>query len=375
MKVLNGWRQLVCTALLAGCSQASWASEFHDPDDGAFDVSDFLLNHKGALPVPTVITEPAVGYGGGLMLMYFDQSIAESAAESIKESGRPQPPNITGLGGMMTENGTWGAGAVHFHTWDGDRYRYLGAVGKGSFNLDFYDRKNQPHSYTLDGTALVQQLLARIGDSHWYAGARYVYFSGTSQFKGKYAEAAGLEPQDRRIGKGGLVVDYESRDNFFFPKSGSYAELQAQAARGWLGSTQDFETYDAKGYHWMPLSKAWVLGARVQGQAARGDVPFYALPYVDLRGVSRGRYQDETTLVGELEARWDISSRWSLLAFGGAGKAWGKWNDYGEAANVYSYGAGFRYLIARKLGLAVGMDIARGPDEGAFYFQVGSAWR
>ena len=37
-------------------------------------------------------------------------------------------------------------------------------------------------------------------------------------------------------------------------------------------------------------------------------------------------------------------------------------------------GGGFRYLVARRLGLKAGIDIARGPEEWAFYIQVGSAW-
>jgi hypothetical protein len=37
--------------------------------------------------------------------------------------------------------------------------------------------------------------------------------------------------------------------------------------------------------------------------------------------------------------------------------------------------AGFRYLIARRLGIYMGIDIARGPEETAFYIQAGSAWR
>jgi hypothetical protein len=31
--------------------------------------------------------------------------------------------------------------------------------------------------------------------------------------------------------------------------------------------------------------------------------------------------------------------------------------------------------IARKLGLDVGIDWARGPDDNAYYLQVGTAWR
>ena len=38
-------------------------------------------------------------------------------------------------------------------------------------------------------------------------------------------------------------------------------------------------------------------------------------------------------------------------------------------------GLGIRYFLARHLGLRVGIDIARGPDETAFYITVGNAWR
>ena len=44
---------------------------FRDPEDNAFDMSSFLLEHRGLLPVPVIITEPAIGYGGGAALLYF----------------------------------------------------------------------------------------------------------------------------------------------------------------------------------------------------------------------------------------------------------------------------------------------------------------
>ena len=40
---------------------------------------------------------------------------------------------------------------------------------------------------------------------------------------------------------------------------------------------------------------------------------------------------------------------------------------------LQTIGGGFRYLIARRLGLKTGIDIPRGPEEWAFYLQVGSA--
>ncbi|WP_432260316.1 BamA/TamA family outer membrane protein [Cupriavidus sp. TMH.W2] len=347
---------------------------FFDPEDGMLDMSDFLLNHKGALPVPVVITEPAIGYGGGLGLMFFSESMAEAAA-SAKASGKgPAPPNITMLGGAYTENGTWGAGVAHFHTWDGDRYRYLGAIGKVDANLDYFGLLNKPRAYELRGVALVQQLLVRIADTRWYVGPRYVYFDSTATFKFGDAGELGSFNRSQRIGKGGLVVDYDSRDNIFYPSRGSYAELEAQFARGGFGSTQSFNMYNARGFTWLPLARTVILGLRADTKFSTGDVPFYAQPFVDLRGVQKGRYQDRNALAAEMELRWDVTPRWSLLGFTGVGKAYGRWHDFSDASTIYSIGTGFRYIIARKLGVSIGMDVAHSKGQNAFYIQVGSAW-
>ena len=78
--------------------QPAWAlpEKFTDKEDGSFDLSDYLLLHRGALPVPIVITEPAVGYGGGLALAYFSQSFAEQA-EKARAAGEPAGEPATSI--------------------------------------------------------------------------------------------------------------------------------------------------------------------------------------------------------------------------------------------------------------------------------------
>ena len=62
------------------------------------------------------------------------------------------------------------------------------------------------------------------------------------------------------------------------------------------------------------------------------------------------------------------------MLYSGAGKAFDAWSDFGSADFVYSYGTGFRYLIARKFKLRMGIDIAKGPEEFAYYIVFGSNW-
>ena len=119
------------------------------------------------------------------------------------------------------------------------------------------------------------------------------------------------------------------------------------------------------------------LDSLIDPSITGGRVPFYALPYIVQRGIPAMRYQGENTLVGEVEVRWNLTRRWALLVFGGGGKAYGEFIPFDEARAVGGAGAGFRYLIARKLGMWAGIDLAQGTgsDETDIYFQVGSAWR
>jgi len=86
------------------------------------------------------------------------------------------------------------------------------------------------------------------------------------------------------------------------------------------------------------------------------------------------RYQGETVGVAEAELRWNFTPRWSVVGFGGAGRFTDISGDE-PASNVYSKGAGIRYFIARRFGAHVGFDIAKGPEDTAFYLQFGHPWR
>jgi hypothetical protein len=161
-------------------------------------------------------------------------------------------------------------------------------------------------------------------------------------------------------------LEHDSRDNFFTPSRGWKGFLEAMFYSPDFGSDEEYETYRAHFFGYLPLSEKFVLGGRLDMRAARGDAPFYQLPYIELRGIPALRYQGDETAVVEAELRWNVTPRWAIVAFAGTGHA-------EESASAW--GAGFRYLIARRLGIYMGVDIARGPEETAFYIQAGSAWR
>lgn len=362
--------------LFAAFPAEALPDRFVDDEDGKLDLSEHLLEHKGMLPVPIVITEPAVGYGGGLAGLFFDQPLGEALQTSLDEGGRPVPPNITAVAAFKTNNGTWGGLAGHRHTWKQDQYRYGGGIGKASINLDYYGLLGRPRQYNLDGIGIFQQFLARAGDSSWLYGARYVLLEINARFGQGWPEELGPEPQkDIGIGRLSFILDSDTRNNIFSPTKGHFVEAELVEANPNLGGNSDYQQFNIRGFNWQPLGDELVLGLRGDLQTSSGDIPFFAQPYVNLRGVQAARYQDKNAAVVEAELWWMFNPRWSVLGFGGSGRAWGRRVDFGDAENINAGGVGFRYLLARQLGLHAGLDVAWGPDGNAFYIQVGSPWR
>jgi len=363
----------------------AWAEDdkklFRDPQDGAFDASEFLLDRKGFLPVPIVITEPAVGYGAGAALLFFRESFREREAY-VKPGERLTPPDIYLAAFAATENGTRVMGGGGLVTFDQDRWRWRGFVGAPDVNLEFYGVGGQTGTgdrkvaYNVDGVISSQQAMRRLGETNNWIVARWIYLDLDATFDASRPQPI-LPPAARAVKSSGLggSIEHDSRDNFFTASGGWKGSLEAIFYSPDWGSDNKYETYRAQAFGYVPLSEKFVLGGRIDGRTSRGDVPFYQLPFVELRGVPVARYQDQSTGVLDTELRWNVTPRWALIGFVGAGRAWGTKRTFSEAGIVTAGGVGFRYLVARRLGLYAGLDLAKGPEDTAVYIQAGSAWR
>jgi hypothetical protein len=352
--------------LIAAPAAAGWLDGYVDPEDGKFDMSDWLLEQHGWLPVPTLITEPAVGYGLALAGVNFQ-------LPQGSEAGGSRTPTIAAVAGAYTESDTWGAAAAYFGPWKGDRMRYVGAAGYFDANVDFYLR-NRPIGYNFSGWGLVQQITFRIGDSAFLVGPRYLLISADVGL----ADPLGLPGIDPHVefSNAGLaaVGVFDNTNNILSPTRGYKANLVVMRYDTSFGGDYDYWQMDTELDSYFPLHHGWFYGFKVEGSVTDGDVPFWSLPFVDLRGVPWLRYQGESAASFETELRWEFVPRWSVLAFAGVGQSWQGDTILGSDETAVSGGAGFRYLLARKLGLLSGVDVARGPEEWAFYIQVGQAW-
>ena len=110
-----------------------------------------------------------------------------------------------------------------------------------------------------------------------------------------------------------MAIEHDSRDNIFTPNRGWIGAAEATFYDPRLGSDNDFQ---AIAVTCSPTARRRGRSARAaDGRAARGDVPFYMLPFIDMRGIPAARFQDDNVAVLEAEVRYDMTERWSLVGF------------------------------------------------------------
>lgn len=342
-----------------------------DSLDHAYDISDFLLNKKGFLLVPSIITEPAVGYGALAAAVYFHSSYADKKA----------PPSMSGIAGGGTQNGTWFAGAFHLGYWKKDHIRYMGALARMNVNIGFYPSGNLGQTGTesvelnMDSWLIVQQLRFRIAETNLFAGGRYIYFNTDNTFEIPIdiPEFEGSE-MSSTLSEASVLFNYDTRNNIFSPTKGVLLELSGTYSDTWMGGDDLYGRINTRIIGYVPASKKAVLGVRQENAFTVGNVPFYARPIVVLRGAPLMKYQNNNTTVMEAEFDWNVYKRWSVVGFTGMGNAFSSFEDFNKGKSVASIGTGFRYLLARKFGMQMGMDFAQSTDDFAFYFVIGTSW-
>lgn len=344
------------------------------PEDGWPDISEFLDKKYGFLPIVMPITEPAVGYGAAGGLAFVSSPLGTARAGL----GRP---NVTFAGGMGTANGSWGVAGGDMRYWLHDHLQTLAGLVYASVNLDFHGigktdaLVNNPLRYNLEPKGALGQAKYRFGDSLVWAGLRYMFSSTEVAFDAPDT-TPNLPDYDGTSRMAGLTAlgAFDNRNNIFTPTQGTFVEATFGVFAPWLGGDDSFERVDLAAIQYLTLPQRIYLGVRGDVSATFADAPFYARPFIDLRGVPMMRYQGEEMAELEFEIRWQFWKRLSAVGFVGGGGAWTQLERFDSAQGVASGGGGVRYELARNYGLHAGADLAFSRDTTAFYIQVGSAW-
>ena len=401
------WPSIVFVITLLVTSDAiseGFASQFVDPGDGRFDASAYLAdNAYGFLPVPIIITDPAVDGGLGVVGLFFheteEQKQARLKALRTAENGANYllTPSVSAAAVAVTGNDSWFAGGGHMGFFKQGGVRYMVGGGYGDVNLDFFGfgdvNLTRPIEVNTRAAVVMQSLKFKLGDSPFFIGPTQNFVSAKISPKSlgdlsgdflppdlqeKWQELiTGLLTQDVVLSSLGVVVELDTRDNFFSPVHGYYAQVEHRWYRDALGSDIEYQLSTLRSHNYWKITDSFRTALRVDVDYADADgfLPPFATPGIVLRGIPAMRYQGNIVTVAEIELGWQIDDRWALLGFAGVGRAANTSSELGDAESHTTQGAGFRYLIARRYGFEMGLDIARGPEDTVFYIQAGTSWR
>jgi len=235
-----------------------------------------------------------------------------------------------------------------------------------------------PFEFSLDGTVAFARLKRRFGDSNMFIGASTSVLDASINFPlspgPESASGPGIpEVPFTDVGISASFI-YDSRDDTMMPTTGHLADLSLWRYDEAFGGDYNYTSTTLKVNSFRVFGKKWVLGLRLEASAANGDMPFYAAPYVKLRGIPALRYQGEMAGAVEVELRYQFAKHWAVLGFLGEGftDERGLWDETED--EIKAYGVGFRWLALPTKNVWVGLDLARGPEDDFFYIQLVHPW-
>ena len=350
--------------------QASIDDEIAEISDRARNTSALSKKEQGAwLPVPIPISNPTIGTGLQAALLYLHP----------KNSTDSTIPNSTsGVAAMYTDSDSWFFGGFHDGNWKNDLYRFQALAGTGRFNLDYFGigddsaLKDNPIPYSISSDLLFSQLLRRFPGSHnWYFGARYAFTRSNVIFDTEENPGLPTIGDDSITSSLGAITNYDSRDNNYYPTQGGNFEFSWSINDEALGSDFNFRKLTTSYNHYFSVTEKGVVALRAYLSDANGDVPFYLLPTLRLRGFPAGRYTDNSLLSGHAEWRHKPVSRWGYVIFFEAGSVADTVDNILESEIIAAYGGGVRWQVIEDKLLNLGLDIGFSNNDYAIYINIG----
>ena len=198
-------------------------------------------------------------------------------------------------------------------------------------------------------------------------------------------EAGGLLDSGAIPGsRGGLIagfgadLDWDTRDSVLFPLRGAFLQLSADAYGATAGSDFTFSRMELNLRKYFPAGLRSVLALQAYLSSMTGNVPFYKLALLGgdtlLRGYYRGRFRDKGLFLIQGEYRTLITRRIGVAGFAGLADVFPGFDRLGAGRWKFSVGSGLRYVINKRDGTTVRLDMAWGQESFGLYITAQEAF-
>ncbi len=270
--------------------------------------------------------------------------------------------------------------------WRQEEYRSEGYAGFSKFPDKFWGIGNDTpdeneEDYTPQFADLRVDLQKRV-----YSALRLGLGYQFQHSRLKKVEEGGLLDSGEITGSDGgsvsgaaALASWDTRDNVFFPSSGSYHQLRLSGFGSVLGSDFDFGRYILDLRFYARAFSYHVLALQGYFGLESGDPPFQNLQLLGgenlMRGYWSGRYRDRDMIVLQAEYRIvPVLWRFGLAAFAGVGDVAHELDGFEIANFKYTVGGGIRYLLSREEKITLRMDFGVGAGTSGFYLTFGEAF-
>lgn len=291
---------------------------------------------------------------------------------------------ISGVFGFYAENESWGAGLLQRMSFGGDKWRVMGSLFHSEMNYKYYgiggDGSDRYITLDQDMDLFMAEGLRRVLPN-FYIGLKGLYAqTGVGPRLTDIELPPWLDPDrlkvDLTLATLAPRLQYDTRDEEFYPRSGWFVDATASFSREDFGADLDYERYKASANYYLPLGEKGVLANRLATMYASSSAPFFLYPAfgqgADLRGYQMGTYRDQFLVAFQTEYRHRFTRRIGAVAFAGVGSVSPDFAGWGETLG--SIGAGFRWVVAPDNNISLRVDVARGRDETIYYVGVGEAF-
>lgn len=339
------------------------------------DHDTLAASRTGVYPLPIFFYTPETGFAGGVAALYLHR-------DSAQLSNRPS--NVTG-DFIYTEK------KQVILEFDGDfyfeagLYRMLTTTWYKNFPNSFFGIGNNVgssarESYT-SRSYLAKIVFYRNIYSQFNLAPLLHYESATTiQRKAGGLLDSGTIPGSNGgvVSGGGIVANWDSRDNTFAAYSGGFYQLTAAANGKSLGSDFSYDEIDLDTRNFFEIFPSHVLAFQTSAKIINGTAPFQDLAGFGgqdfLRGYFDGQYRDKTEVGGQIEYRVPVWWRFGAVAFAGVAQVADKVSLWSFNQFKFAGGAGIRFLLKRDDRVALRFDMGFGSNSSGVYFTVTEAF-
>lgn len=344
----------------------------HDELDKELEAATETARATNRVLIPVPLANPQIGAGVGLAAVWF---------YTPPGSTRPW---TSGVGGLVSSNGSLALGGLHQMSLARDRFRVEVQGGYGRLNLNYF----ATGAVSGETAIPIQQqpavfegrVTTRIAPGV-QMGGRFRFLNMATGVRDPDSVPTDVDLSDLenyQLGAIGPVATYERTDRPMNPRSGTRISGQWLFALPGLGSDTAYNKAIVTANQFVAVSDRTVAAFRGSLCSASSAAPFFDLclfgASANLRGYESGRFRDNASWAVQTELRRDLGGKFGVVGFAGVGGVAPGLGEIGDEPLLPAAGFGVRYEVARDYGINLRLDVAVGRDSRAIYVGLGEAF-